>query len=79
MNTIAMPSPAWLWTERGCQAGVATTSWAVPLLSYAMARHPARTQTEKSHTNRWWAATGESVPPSTWTQCGQTPALLGIV
>jgi len=28
-----------------------------------------------SHTNKWWAAARESVPPNTWTESGLTPIL----
>src|SRR3954452_23782071 len=46
-----------------------------PLLSHASSRRPTGRRPDVSHTNQWWAADEESVPPSTWTESGQTPIL----
>jgi len=46
-----------------------------PLLRHASSRRPTGRRPDVSHTNQWWAADEESVPPSTWTESGQTRIL----
>ena len=46
-----------------------------PLLSHASPRCSAGRSPCESHTNQWWAAAIESVPPNTWTESGLTPIL----
>jgi hypothetical protein len=62
------------------EAGIATTSWAVP--SGATPRHGARRVRKpiESHTHiAWVGSREESVPPNAWTESGRTPILKGII
>jgi hypothetical protein len=46
-----------------------------PFWSHASSRHPTGCKPEVSHTRARMGSLEESVPPSTWTESGQMPAL----
>jgi hypothetical protein len=80
MNTFMQHWPFLAGSTPDREAGIATTSWAVP--SGATPRHDARRVRKPIESHTHIAGVGsreESIPPDAWTESGRTPILKEII